>query len=181
MTETWLSEEKRSIFSGSGRGLVVAVDVRVGQSGGRSLEVRVTKGVRSTSDKLEESARGDANVARDGRREVIRDMRCVIELCKRRGLEIVCRFESLSLRVPDRNSLSLSLSRIKNSSLRSTLKRTMSEQRTPKAETHEPLYDTDDDTSTSQHPQYSAREYNTEARGGESDGGFDSGDLHSDH
>lgn len=79
---------------------------------------------------LGEIERRVANVARDGRREVIRDIRCAIELCTRCGLEMVNRFPgNLSLRVPDRNSLpfKLSLSRIRNSSLRSTLKATISE------------------------------------------------------
>jgi hypothetical protein len=90
----------------------------------------------------------------------------------------------LSLRVPERNSLpfKLSLSRIRNSSLRSTLKPTMSEQTKQDAqETYEPLYDTDDDTSAPKHPQYAAREYETETHGGEPGGGFDGRNFHSDY
>jgi hypothetical protein len=116
---------------------------------------------------------GNGKVKRDWRSETILEMRLVIELCRSCGLEILaCTSESLSLRVP-RKLLALSVSRIRNSSLRSGLKNTLL-YRNDSLRRREPFYYTNDETGAPNHPQYSSREYNTEARCGESDGAFDS-------
>jgi hypothetical protein len=91
------------------------------------LDLREESGVRSSASALVELGRGNGKVERDRRREIIIERRLVIELCTSCGLEILaCPPERLSLRVPDRNSLALSVSRMRKSSLRSGLKNTLS-------------------------------------------------------
>src|SRR5712691_3705148 len=88
------------------------------------LDLLEETGVCSCANALAELGRGNGKVERDWRSETIIEMRLVIELCRSCGLEILVRGpESLSLRVPDRNSLALSVSRMRNSSLRSGLKK----------------------------------------------------------
>lgn len=90
------------------------------------LDLPEDSGVRSTANAVVELGRGNGKVERDKRSETIIERRLVIELCTSCGLEILARAsESLSLRVP-RKSLALSVSRIRNSSLWSGLKNTLS-------------------------------------------------------
>jgi hypothetical protein len=115
------------------------------------LDLREEAGDRSFADAIGEMGRGNGKFERDWRRETICERRCVIVLCRSRGLEILARTpESLSLRVP-RNPLALSVSRMRNSSLRSGLKNTLSYKNTAEKR-HEPLYDANDDTSAPNHP-----------------------------
>jgi hypothetical protein len=125
-TETWLSkdvDETRPISSGVGRDFV-AEDVRVGRSSRTTLDLPEGLGVCSRANGFIELGRGNGKVERDWRSETIAERRLVIELCISCGLEILAR--SLSLRVPDRNSLALSVSRMRNSSLWSGLENTLS-------------------------------------------------------
>jgi hypothetical protein len=127
-TETWLSDDARSSVSGAGRDFAGG-DTRVGWSGMTTLDLREETGVCSSAFAIGVLGRGNGNgkVARDWRRETIIERRRVIVLCTSCGLEILARTpESLSLRVPFRKSLALSVSRMRNSSLRSGLKSTLS-------------------------------------------------------
>jgi hypothetical protein len=100
-------------------------DFRVGWSSRTKLDLLEEPGDRSITESIGEIAR-DGKVARDWRRESICERRRAIVLCTSRGLEILARTpESLSLRVPVRNSLALSVSSMRNSSLRSGLKITL--------------------------------------------------------
>jgi len=119
-TETLLTVEGRVSSRGEGRGLAPSViDVPLVLSSGIPLEYREPKGARWSSDEIWEMGRPAGKVAKDGRREVIREIRCVIVLCINRGLEMLTRIpDILSLRVPDRYSLS----RMRNCSWRSGLK-----------------------------------------------------------
>ena len=94
-----------------------------------TVDLREGTGVCSSGYVIGVLGRGNGNgkVARDWRRETIVERRRVIVLCTSCGLEILARTpESLSLRVPFRKSLALSVSRMRNSSLQSGLKYTLS-------------------------------------------------------
>ena len=139
------------------------------------LDLPEESGVCPRANALVEVGYGNGKVERDWRSETILEMRLVIELCRSCGLEILARApESLSLRVPDKNSLALSVSRMRNSSLRSGLKKIHYHTKNYSGRRYEPFYYTNDDTGAPNHPQYSSREYNTKARCGESDGAFES-------
>jgi hypothetical protein len=88
------------------------------------LDLLEESGVCSSGIGFIEFGRGNGKVEREWRSETIVEKRLVIELCISRGLEILA--GSLSLRVPDRNSLALSVSRMRNSSLWSGLENTLS-------------------------------------------------------
>ena len=125
---TWLSDDTRSSVSSAGRDFARG-DTRVGSSGMTTVVLREGTGVCSSAYAIGELGRGNGNgkVARDWRRETIVERRCVIVLCTSCGLEIFAHTpESLSLRVPFRKSLALSVSRMRNSSLQSGLKYTLS-------------------------------------------------------
>lgn len=127
MTETWLSDDTRSSVSGAGRDFAGG-DTRVGSSGMTTLDLREGRGVCSSAYATGGlGGNGNEKVARDWRRGTIVDRRRVIVLCTSCGLEILTRTpESLSLRVPFEKPLALSVSRMRNSSLRSGLKSTLS-------------------------------------------------------
>ena len=136
-TETWLSVDLRSSASGAGRDF--SANLRVGWLSGTMLDLREEAGDRSFADAIVEMGRGDGKFGRDWRRETICERRCVIVLCRSRGLEMLARTpESLSLRVP-RNSLALSVSRMRNSSLRSGLKNTLTYKKHSRKEARTPL------------------------------------------
>lgn len=133
-------------MSGGGRGLaaIVLENRRIGRSAGTSLTRR--DGIGSNSD-----ITGDAKVGFVDRTEGIREIRWAMELRINRGPEILIGTPAgVSLRVPDRNSLS----RMTKLSFKSGLRPTTLDTGKSARSGYEPFYNTYNDTGARQKPQY---------------------------